>query len=219
MVHEAGTPAAPGGLDDLPEPTWRLLLGRGLPVSLTEGVLPLAVFYILWRTAGLGAAIVVATLLSLAISAWAVRRGEGAALALVTGAFIVVQAVVSLATHDGTIYLARPIFISAAWGIGYLVSVWIGRPLIGVLAAVWYPFPGWFQASVPFRREFGLQSIVWGIVCLTRAAGGAAVILALGNGTFLAYATVTGFPLVAVLIAWGLRHARRSFGALDAVPV
>ena len=37
----------------------------------------------------------------------------------------------------------------------------LGRPLIGVFASAWYPFPAWFRASASFRREFGMQSLVW----------------------------------------------------------
>ena len=49
------------------------------------------------------------------------------------------------------------------------MSLAIRRPLIGVFANVWYPFPPEFRASEPYRREFSLQSIVWGIYCFARA--------------------------------------------------
>jgi len=31
-------------VNELPDPTWRLLLGRGLPLFAAEGVLPVLVF-------------------------------------------------------------------------------------------------------------------------------------------------------------------------------
>jgi len=52
---------------------------------------------------------------------------------------------------------------------------------------------------------------------LTRAAVGLFVLLALGNGPFLAFSFVTGVPIVFALVAWGLWHARRSFTAAFAV--
>jgi len=217
MVRPAGTAPSLDELNALPEPTWRLLLQRGLPLTLVEGIVPLSVFYAVWRTVGLAPAIVVGTALSLVVCWWEARRGHAAALAAVSAGFIVLQAGASLITHSGTLYLARPIIVSFAWGLGYVASVLFGRPLIGVFAELWYPFPAWFCASRPFRTEFGMQSLVWGAMYLTRAAVGLFVLLALGNGPFLAFSFVTGVPIVFALVAWGLWHARRSFTAAFAV--
>ena len=38
--------------EDLPEPTWRSMLGRGLPNFALEGFPPVLVFYAFWREAG-----------------------------------------------------------------------------------------------------------------------------------------------------------------------
>ncbi len=217
MVREAGTAPSLDELKDLPEPTWGLLLQRGLPLTLVEGIVPLTVFYAVWRTVGLGPAIVVGTALSLGICWWEARRGHSAALAAVSAAFIVVQAGVALAMHSGTVYLARPIVVSFAWGIGYVASVVVGRPLIGIFAELWYPFPPWFCASRPFRVEFGMQSLVWGVMYLTRAAAGLLLLGAVGSGVFLAFSFLTGFPVAIALVVWGLWHARRSFTAAFAV--
>jgi hypothetical protein len=213
MVREAGTAPSLDELNELPEPTWGLLLQRGLPLTLIEGIVPLSVFYAVWRTVGLGPAIVIGTALSLTICWWEARRGHSAALAAVSAGFILVQAGVALAMHSGTVYLARPIAVSFAWGIGYIVSVIVRRPLIGVFAELWYPFPPWFCASRPFRVEFSMQSLVWGAMYLTRAAAGLLLLLAVGSGVFLAFSFVTGLPLTVALVAWGLWHARRSFTA------
>jgi Protein of unknown function (DUF3159) len=213
MVREAGRAPSLDELNELPEPTWALLLQRGLPLTLVEGIVPLSVFYAVWRTVGLGPAIVIGTALSLSICWWEARRGQSAALAAVSAGFIVVQAGVALTMHSGTVYLARPIVVSFAWGIGYVVSVLARRPLIGVFAELWYPFPPWFCASRPFRVEFSLQSLVWGAMCLMRGAAGLLLLLAVGSGVFLAFSFVTGLPLTIALVVWGLWHARRSFTA------
>ena len=169
MVRQAGTPLAPGRLEDLPEPTWRSLLGRGLPQFMGEGVAPVLVFYVVWKGYGLGPAIAASTVVSLGLAFWLVRRGRDVALVATGATFILIQALVALAAHSATVYLAQPVVLSGLWAIAYFVSVAIGRPLIGVFANAWYPFPTWFRQTVPYRREFGLQSIVWGIYCLARA--------------------------------------------------
>ena len=98
--------------------------------------------------------------------------------------------------------------------MAYLGSVAVGRPLIGVFANVWYPFPPAFRASEPYRREFGLQSVVWGVYCLARAGLRLAVLLGSGVGSFVVVSLLTGAPVLFALVFWGIWHARRSFRAL-----
>jgi hypothetical protein len=128
----------------------------------------------------------------------------------------VIQAAVGLASHRATIYLAQPVVLSGLWSIAYFGSVAIRRPLIGVFATAWYPFPDWFRASRPYRREFGMQSIVWGCYCLLRAALRLWVLLDSGVSGFVVVSVLTGPPLLVLLVAWGVWHARRSFSRLDA---
>lgn len=215
MVRPAGTPLTAELLTEMPEPTWRLLLGRGLPQFLFEGFVPVLVFYGAWRVAGLGVAVAVSTVLSLAIAAYVWRRGSGGALAIVGAVFVLIQALVALAAHSATVYLAQPVVLSACWGVVYLVSVAAGRPLIGVFANAWYPFPPGFRASEPFRREFSVQSRVWAAYCLGRAYLRLVILLRSGVGGFVLVSALTGGPVLAVLVFWGLWHARRAFSRLD----
>ena len=104
--------------------------------------------------------------------------------------------------------------VSLAWGVACFVSIAVRRPLIGVLAGAWYPFPNWFRASDAFRREFSVQSAVFGVFYVARAALRLWALLATGVGGFVVVSIVTGSPFVLVLIAWGVWHARRTFSAL-----
>ena len=92
MVRAAGAPVAPGRLDDLPDPTWRSILGRGLPQFAAEAVVPVLVFYGAWRVAGLGAGIAAATVVSVALAGVLMRRGRDVTLVAIGAAFVVVQA-------------------------------------------------------------------------------------------------------------------------------
>ena len=202
-------------LNELPEPTWRLLVGRGLPQFAVEGLVPVLVFYGVWRSSGLVAAVVASTVLSLAIAAWQFLHGRQGGLAVVSALFVVVQAIVALAAGSATVYLAQPVVLSALWGLVYLGSVLVDRPLIGVFANAWYPFPAWFRASTPYRREFRLQSLVWAAYCLGRASLRLYVLLHAGVGGFVVISVVTGTPVLVALVFWGLWHARRTFDRLD----
>ena len=217
MVRQAGTPLAPGRVEDLPEPTWRSMLGRGLPQFMGEAVVPVLVFFGVWKVAGLGPAIAASTVVYLALAVVLLRRGRDLTLIAIGVVFVVIQAIVGLVSHSATVYLAQPVVLSALWSLAYFVSVAIGRPLIGVFANAWYPFPPWFRASAPYRREFGLQSIVWGVYCLARAGLRLFVLLHSGVGGFVLISLVTGFPFFFALVAWGIWHARRVFSRLELV--
>jgi hypothetical protein len=211
MVRSAGTPLAPGRLDELPEPTWGSMLGRGLPQFMGEAVAPVLVFFGVWKAAGLGAGIAASTVVYLALAILLLRRGRDVALIAVGALFVLIQAVVGLASHSATVYLAQPVVLSALWSLAYFGSVAVRRPLIGVFANAWYPFPAWFRASAPYKREFGLQSVVWGVYCLGRAALRLFVLLQSGVGGFVVISLVTGFPFFLALVLWGIWHARRTF--------
>src|SRR5581483_3906078 len=168
-----------------------------------------------WREWGLGAGVGASTVVSLALAVGLLRAGRDVGLVALAATAVVIQAAVALVAHSATVYLAQPVVFSLLWAIAYVASVVVGRPLIGIFAAAWYPFPDWFRASPPFRREFGLQSLVWAAFCLARAALRLYVLLHSGVGGFVAVSILTGAPPYVALVAWGLWHARRSFSRLD----
>jgi hypothetical protein len=217
MVRPAGTPLAQGRLEDLPEPTWGSMLGRGLPQFMGEAVAPVLVFFGVWKLAGLGAAIAASTVVYLVLAILLLRRGRDVALIAIGAVFVVIQAIVGLVSDSATVYLAQPVVLSGLWSLAYFVSVALGRPLIGVFANAWYPFPPWFRATAPYKREFGMQSIVWGVYCLARAGLRLFVLLHSGVGGFVLISLVTGFPFFFALVFWGIWHARRAFSRLEVV--
>jgi len=219
MVRPASQPAAArSSLTDLPEPTWRLLLGRGLPNFALEGFLPVLVFYAAWRAAGLGPGVIASAAAAGLIVVFQLWRGLDGALAGAALVFIVIQAVVALAADSATVYLAQPVVLSACWGIAYLVSAAIGRPLIGAFARAWYPFPAEFRASAPYQREFAMQSVVWGLYCLARSALRLFVLLASGAAGLIVVSFLTGTPILIALVLWGVWHARHAFARLELLP-
>lgn len=191
------------------------MLGRGLPQFMGEAVAPALVFFVVWNAAGLGPAIAASGVVYLALAVLLLRRGRDIALVSIGAVFVVIQAIVGLVSHSATVYLAQPVVLSGLWSIAYFASVAIGRPLIGVFANAWYPFPPWFRTSAPYKREFGLQSIVWGVYCLARAALRLFVLLRSGVGGFVLISVVTGFPFFFALVFWWIWHARSAFSRLD----
>jgi hypothetical protein len=207
----AGTPArrAEGGVETPPEPTFRGILRTGLPGFLREGFLPVGAFYLGLQLGGLATGIVASTALSLAIYVFERRAGRDALLVRLSLGFVLVQAVVGLVSHSTTVYLAQPVLLTAAWGLAFLVSVPLGRPLAGSLACAWYPFPRWYRETAPFKRVFGIESLVWGAYFFARSGIRLAALLNGSLESFLLIVFLTGTPAMLVLMLWSIRYAMR----------
>lgn len=208
LVRGAGTEAAPRGIE-LPEPTLRFIALRGLPAFAREGVFPVALFYAGWKLGGLGAGVALATAAALAAIAWEWRAGRRGTLAKVSLGLVSVQAGTALLAHSETIYLAQPVLVGAAWGLAFLGSAALGRPLAATFAQPWYPFPDAFRATPAFRRVFAVESVVWGVYLLARSALRLGALLRGGVDDFFLVFLVTGTPAFAALTAWSVWYARR----------
>lgn len=171
----------------------------------------MAAFYLGYELANLVIAIVLATAVGIALDLYERRRGRAGALALVSVAFLLVQAVVGLVADSAVVYLAQPVLVSAIWGFANIGSAIVGRPLAGVFADAWYPFPPEVKASRTYHRIFGIESVVWGLYLLARSG---IRMLALASGSIGAFAAVqlaTGVPFTIALVAWSVWYATRGF--------
>lgn len=200
----------------LSEPTFWGVLLTGLPGFLREGFLPLGAFYAGLRLDGLTAGIVAAALASVLVYLYERRAGRDALLVRISLGFVVVQSIVGLAANSTTVYLAQPVLLAAAWGLAFLVSIPLGRPLAGTLAGAWYPFPRWLKDSDDFKRVYGVESVVWGAYFLARSALRLVVLLQGSVESFLLIVFLTGTPVMLLLLAWSIRYAIR--GLADAEP-
>ncbi|HET7555830.1 MAG TPA: DUF3159 domain-containing protein [Gaiellaceae bacterium] len=199
----------------LTEPTFRGVLLTGLPGFLREGFLPLGAFYVGLRLDGLAAGIAASTAVSVAIYLYERRLGRDALLVRLSLAFVLVQATIGLAADSTTVYLAQPVLAAAAWGLAFLVSVPLHRPLAGALACAWYPFPRSFRQTPAFKRVFGIESLVWGAYFLVRSGIRLAVLLNGSLEDFLLVAVVTGTPAMLLLIVWSIRFSIRGLAAAE----
>ena len=195
----------------LPEPGFRSIFLAGAPRFAREAFGPVLAFYLGWKLGNLVVAIVLATAVGIALDLYERRRGRAGALALVSVAFVIVQAAVGLIADSAVVYLAQPVIVSAIWGLANIGSALVGRPLAGVFADAWYPFPPEVRASRTYRRVFGVESVVWGVYLLARS-GIRMFVLASGSiGAFAAIQIATGVPFTIALVAWSVWYANRAF--------
>ncbi len=216
MVSARAEPVAGRDESGLTAPTFRSILFTGLPGFVREGFLPLGAFYVGLKVSGLGAGIAAATVASVFIYLYERRAGRDALLVRVSIGFVAVQSVVGLVSHSTTVYLAQPVLVNAAWGVAFLVSAWMRRPLAGVLACAWYPFPDWVRQTDRFKRVYGVESVVWGIYFLVRSGLRLAALLEGSVENFLVVVVATGPPMMFLLVAWSIRYAVRNMSEDDA---
>jgi hypothetical protein len=190
----------------------------GLPGFLREGFLPLGAFYVGLRLGGLATGIGASAAVSVAIYVFERRAGRDALLVRLSLAFVLVQSVVGLVSDSTTVYLAQPVLLTAAWGLAFVVSVPLRRPLAGALACAWYPFPRWFRETEPFKRVFGIESLVWGAYFFARSGIRLAALLNGSLEDFLLIVFLTGTPAMLALMVWSIRYAMRGLADVDPAP-
>jgi hypothetical protein len=187
-----------------------LLLGSG-PRFARDAVGPVLVFYAGWKLLGLTTAIVGATALAVGIFGWERRKarsGLGAALGL---GIALTQAAAGLATGSAVAYFLPGVVANALYGLAFLASALIGRPLAGVFAAETYPFPPAVKASATFRRVFSRVSIAWGVYLLLRSALRLLALSWRDVDLIVAANLVTGIPFTFALTAWSIWYGVRGF--------
>jgi hypothetical protein len=198
-----------------PVPRFRSVFLRGLPGFAREGLVPVALFYVGLKAEGLLLGVILSTAGAAVAYLYERRRGAGGLLVRLSLAFVLVQAGVGLAAHSAIVYLAQPVLANAAFGLLYLASVYVGRPLMGAIAMAWYPFPEEVRRSRTFKRTFGVESVVWGLYLLARSGIRLAVLTQGSLGAFLVVNLVTGLPVTFALVAWSVWYAIRTFERTD----
>src|SRR5688500_9489472 len=126
-------------------------------------------------------------------------------------AFVILQSVVGLVTGSEQLYLAQPVLVSGCYGLAFLGSVVIRRPLTAAFAEEMYPFPDEVRQSVTYRQAFSRISLVWGVYLLGRSALRLATLADSSVEAFLVVNLVTGVPVTAFLLGWSVWYAVRFF--------
>jgi hypothetical protein len=128
-----------------------------------DSVISVAAFMVANRLGGLGWAIAASTAWSL--KAASTRRRKGVAIGKllpITTAVLLVRGTVGIVTDSKAIYFGSGIAIQAAIGLGLILSVVIGRSVLGELAPKILPFPGHVASHHVFRSTMARLTILAG---------------------------------------------------------
>ncbi|MEY2404578.1 MAG: hypothetical protein QOD38_2129 [Acidimicrobiaceae bacterium] len=195
----------------IPEVSARTILMGSGPRFARDAFGPMLVFYAGYKLSGLLLGIVASTLASFIAYRWE-RSHDRPGLMARVGLFIVlVQAVIGVVSDSTVVYLAQPVLINGAYGLAFIGSALIGRPLAGAFATEMYEFPEEVKSSVTFRNAFRNVSLAWGLYLVLRSVVRLAT---LSNGdvdAFILVNLLTGVPFTALLMGWSVWYAVRFF--------
>lgn len=175
---------------------------------------PLA-FYVGWKAGGLVAGIALSTFVSLLSFRVEKRAGRPGFITRLSLGIVVAQALIGLVSGSERIYLAQPVLVNAAFGLTFLGSVALRRPLAGAFAGEFYDFPVEVRQSVTFRQVFARISLAWGAYLCLRSVFRLAMLAQSSVEAYLVVNVVTGIPLTALLMSWSVWYAIRFFRRSD----
>lgn len=207
-MEAASTPTTPGPAADIS--VRGILLGSG-PRFARDTFGPVLAFWLGWKLGGLVAGIALSTVVALGAWAYERRQSRPGLMARVTLAVVIFQAVLGLASNSEVAFLAPQVLINLAWGVAFIVSALIGRPLTGVFAAEMVDMPPEVRASATYRRVFGRISAAWGAYMVVRSAVRFALLAWVGVDAFVASNLLTGAPVMALLMTWSIWYGTRGF--------
>jgi hypothetical protein len=173
------------------------------------------IFLVLYKTVGLDAAIIGAGAAALAVVAARRLRGQPLTSAWYGVAGVVLGAALAKATGSGSGYFLPKVVSNVLYGSAFLVSVVIGKPLIGIAWAFFHRQPLAWGYRAEVRRVFAALTLMWAGGFFLRAVV-YSVLIADDKDRTGSLATVTvvlGLPLTGALLAVTLLVIRRSLGA------
>jgi hypothetical protein len=171
-------------------------------------------FLVLYKTAGLDAALIGALAAALAVVGLRAMRRQPLTSAWYGVAGVLLGAALAKATGNGTGYFLPKVASNILYGTAFLVSALIGKPLIGVAWAFFHRQPLAWGYRPEVRRVFTALTLMWAGGHFLRAAVYGVLIADDRDRTgSLATATVIlGLPLTGALLAVTLLVIRRSLG-------
>lgn len=192
----------------------RAVARRSGPHLIEATIVPAVLFYSCFLASGLVAAYVSAVCWSYAAAARRLVRHQPIPPILVLSVIgITVRTLVAIASHSSFIYFLQPILGTVVMGCVFLISVGVGRPLIGTLAGEFWPVTPEMAARPGIRRLFRRLTLLWAAVNFATAALTMSLLVSLPVGAFLATKQLSGLAITAgavlLTVSASLRAARR----------
>lgn len=161
------------------------------------------------RDVALRAALIAAVVCGVAIVALRLARKE--TLQQAVSGFLGLAVAVWFAARSGEArgFFLPGIYINIAYGLAFLGSALIGRPLVGVIFAAVDGLDARWRADPRLRRAFAYASVGWSAVFASRAAVQGTLYLMDRPGLLAAARLLMGWPLTIAAVALTVAYVRR----------
>ena len=217
LALAASRAGAPPEGEPLPELSHRAIVAavvrRGGPRLLEASLLPSLLFWACLTLGSIGMAYVAAIAWTYGCLLRRVVRGDAITGVLVLASVgITVRTALAVGSGSTFVYFAQPIIGTALTGTAFLVSLAIGRPLIGKLAHDFWPITP-EQAQLPsVKRLMRRLTALWALVNFATATMTFVLLRSLSIGSYVAAKQLTGWTITitAVLLTIGWAHRTAS---------
>ncbi len=133
-------------------------------------VVPIALFYAVFSTADVWAAMGAALAWSYGAIAFRYLTGRRASgLLILTATVLTGRTVIALVANSTFLYFLQPIISDAVVGTTFLLSLASARPMVARLASDFYPMDGELELRPRIQRLFRHLTVMWATLCLAKA--------------------------------------------------
>jgi len=192
--------------------------GPGFPWRqlILGALVPIAIFYTLYRLGQplTGALIAIGWSISLlVVQYWRSRSIE--LFPVLAIPIVLIELIGTLITRNPDFYLASAAIDNVLWGLLFLGSLLLTRPLIQIFAELLNPglgsqeFLSHFEMPVQlYRSAWKILTIIWAVVSLLKAIILILSQLKLPMEVFLIVRIASGFPVLIVMLIFSYRFPR-----------
>ena len=174
---------------------------RSGPHLIEATVIPALLFYGCLLALGLGAAYIAALGWSYAaLGRRIVNRGPIPPILVLGVLGITIKTVVAAVSQSSFLYFFQPVLVTVGLGLVFLVSVGVGRPLIGKLANEFWPIPPEVAVRPGVLRLFRDLTLLWAGFNFLSAAVTLTLLLCLPLTAFVAVKQLSGYAMTAATI-------------------
>ena len=162
------------------------------------------------KDAGLRAALVAAVVSGIAIVVLRVARKETLQQAI--SGFLGLGLAVFFAARSGEArgFFLPGIWINVAYGVAFLGSALVGRPIVGAIYAAVDGLGTRWRTDARLRRVFALASVGWALVFASRAAVQGVLYVMDRPGLLAAARLLMGWPLTIAAVALTVAYVKRA---------
>ena len=195
-----------------PAPTLRSVARRIGWRGVIDGVVPVLLFVSVDAAAGLVWAMAVAT-------AWAaglallrlIRRQRTGIVVWIALAYVLVRGTAGILTQSKVVFFGPAVVQTGLIGLVFLASVIAGRPAVGYIAPIVYPFQNFVREHPAYRRAMTHLTLMWATYLLAHVVLDVWLLKSVSASAFLVIRSAISWPMLLVLFVISLRYPQRVF--------